>query len=121
MSLPSFIAITNALADSHRVRALLALRHGEMCVCRIVELLGLAPSTVSKHMAILRQAGLVQSRKQGRWIYYTLADKTDPTAAAFIALTQTLLEHDDTVAADWKRTAAILKQTPESLCRKQRV
>ncbi len=68
-----FVEIARALGDPNRVEALLLLRAGERCVCRIIERLELAPSTVSKHMSILRQAGLVKSRKEGRWIYYKLA------------------------------------------------
>ena len=68
------MAITKALADEQRVRVLLALERGELCVCQIVELMGLATSTISKHMSILKQARLVDSRKQGRWIYYRRAD-----------------------------------------------
>jgi len=51
------------------------LSGGELCACQIIEMLGLAPSTVSKHMSILRQAGLVETRKEGRWIYYRLAEE----------------------------------------------
>ena len=51
---------------------LLALRGGELCVCQITELFGLAASTISKHLSILYQAGLVDSRKEGRWIFYAL-------------------------------------------------
>jgi len=61
--------LTKALADESRVRAVLALRQGELCVCQITELFGFAPSTVSKHLSILFQANLVESRKDGRWIY----------------------------------------------------
>jgi ArsR family transcriptional regulator len=43
---------------------------GELCVCQLIKMLGLAPSTVSKHMSILRQARLVQARKEGKWMYY---------------------------------------------------
>ena len=68
-----FMAISKALADEQRVRVLLALQRGELCVCQVVELLGLATSTVSKHMSILKQARLVESRKEGRWMYYRLA------------------------------------------------
>ena len=64
------MTIVKALADENRVRALMALRAGELCVCQIIELLQLAPSTVSKHMTVLKQARLVESRKQGRWTYY---------------------------------------------------
>ena len=73
-----FMNITKALADENRVRTLLALRKGELCVCQITELFGLAPSTVSKHLSILFQAGLVESRKEGRWIYYQLPGRNAP-------------------------------------------
>ena len=57
------INIAKALSDSNRIRTLLALRKQELCVCRIIEILNLAPSTVSKHIAVLKNAGLVESRK----------------------------------------------------------
>jgi len=60
------VSIAKALADDNRIRILLALSGGELCVCQLTELLSLAPSTVSKHVAILRQAGLVDLRKEGR-------------------------------------------------------
>ena len=46
----------------------------ELCLCQLIDLLGLAPSTVSKHMTVLQQAGLVQRLKQGRWHFYRLAE-----------------------------------------------
>ena len=73
MTMREFMAITKALADENRVRVLLALQGGELCVCQITELFGLAASTISKHLSILYQAGLVDSRKDGRWIYYSPA------------------------------------------------
>jgi len=66
------ISIAKALGDPQRVRALMALNDGELCLCQLIELLKLSPSTVSKHMAVLNQAGLVESRKEGRWVYYRL-------------------------------------------------
>ena len=68
-----FMAVTKALADENRVRMLLALQKQELCVCQIIELVKLAPSTVSKHMSILRAARLVDARKDGRWMFYRLA------------------------------------------------
>jgi DNA-binding transcriptional ArsR family regulator len=70
-----FLDITKALSDETRVRALLSLANGELCVCQIIGLLELSPSTVSKHMSILHDAGLVERRKEGRWHYYRLAGK----------------------------------------------
>src|SRR5512147_1770842 len=70
--------MTKALADENRLRVLLALRGGELCACQITELFGLAPSTMSKHLSILYQAGLVDSRKEGRWIYFRLPEGEAP-------------------------------------------
>ncbi len=70
--------VTKALADGNRLRVLMALGGGELCVCQIVELLQLAPSIISKHMAILRQARLVESRKEGRWMYLPAAGSGCP-------------------------------------------
>ncbi len=61
----TMVNITRALADGNRLRILMALRGGELCVCRIVAMLALAPSTVSKPIYLLRQAGLVEARKDG--------------------------------------------------------
>ncbi len=70
-----YIAITKALGDPTRVRALVSLAGGELCVCQVIELLGLSPATVSKHMTVLLQAGLIERRKDGRWHYYRLAGR----------------------------------------------
>ncbi len=69
------VAIAKALSDENRVKALLLLCKREVCVCQIVDFLKLAPSTVSKHMSILKAAGLVESRKEERWMYYRHAQK----------------------------------------------
>jgi DNA-binding transcriptional ArsR family regulator len=115
-----FMNITKALADDNRVRALLALRKGELCVCQITELFGLAPSTVSKHLSILSQARLVDSRKEGRWIYYKLPGKDAPLAVReAIDWVGKSLAADPRVARDNLALKKILKQDPAELCRKQ--
>ncbi len=76
-SVDSFLDILKALSDTQRLRVLLLLRHGELCVCKITDFLNLAPSTVSKHMSVLKQAGLVESRKDSRWVYFRLAEESD--------------------------------------------
>lgn len=78
----SFMNITKALADENRIRILAALKGREMCVCQVIDLLQLAPSTVSKHLSILRQARLLEARKNGRWMYYRLNDHNPPAAVA---------------------------------------
>ncbi len=121
MTIEEFTSITRALSDQHRLRALMSLHNGELCVCQIIELLALAPSTVSKHMAILKAAGLVESRKDSRWVYYRLAEsfKTGE-ACEFVKLTITLLENDQDIKEDDNRMKMIISDGLETLCRKQR-
>ncbi|MGB5891485.1 MAG: metalloregulator ArsR/SmtB family transcription factor [Thermoanaerobaculia bacterium] len=73
MIVQDHVTITRALADESRLRTLMALRHGDLCLCQVIDLLGLAPSTVSKHVSVLQRAGLVEQRKEGRWHFYSLA------------------------------------------------
>lgn len=113
------LAITKALADENRLRAVGLLQGRELCLCQIVEVLGLAPSTVSKHMSILYQARLVESRKQGRWAYFRLADDPSQEARAALDLVLASLQRDAQAKADQRSLKAILKLEPEELCRKQ--
>ena len=115
-----FMNITKALADENRVRTLLALRKGELCVCQITELFGLAPSTVSKHLSILFQAGLVESRKDGRWIYYRLPGRKAPVAMReAIDWIKKALTDNPQVVEDSQQLKKILKQDPAELCKRQ--
>jgi ArsR family transcriptional regulator, arsenate/arsenite/antimonite-responsive transcriptional repressor len=114
------MAVLKALADENRVRALMALRPGELCVCQITELLGLAPSTVSKHLTILKQAGLVESRKQERWIFYRLAETDAPAEARKLtAAVGKAYDQTPQTAADANRLKQVLKIDPDELCRRQ--
>jgi ArsR family transcriptional regulator, arsenate/arsenite/antimonite-responsive transcriptional repressor len=120
MSLWDFMAITKALADENRVRMLLCLRNKELCLCQIIELMDLAPSTVSKHMSILRQARLVDSRKEGRWQYYRLAGPNAPQAVRqAIDWVRKSLADDPQAIDDAKRLERILKLDPQKMCESQ--
>jgi len=112
--------ITKALADGSRLRILMALGVGELCVCQIIELLGLAPSTVSKHMTILRQAHLVEARKDGRWMYYRLANRraAPPVREALTWLGRHLTDTPE-IVRDRKTLHKILRIDREALCQKQ--
>ncbi len=111
-----FIGIAKALADENRARTLMFLERGELCVCQIIEMLGLAPSTVSKHLSILHQAGLVESRKQGRWIYYRQTDAPSPCAAAALDWANNCLGRDRRVRADRKQLRPVRKADLKELC-----
>jgi DNA-binding transcriptional ArsR family regulator len=116
----SFLAITRALSDENRVRALLTLGDREVCVCQLIELLKLAPSTVSKHMTILRQAKLVEGQKRGRWMYYRQANAGVPVEARkALVWVRSSLSSSARIRADRKRLAAILKLDRGVLCRTQ--
>ena len=110
-----------ALSDPGRVRILLALRGQELCVCQLIELLGLAPSTVSKHMTVLRQAGFVQSSKKGRWVYYRITEDAmvDDTVRKAVAWINETIKNTPEITDDEKRLKQILKIDPERLCRTQ--
>jgi len=115
------MAVTKALADENRVRMLLALRGRELCVCQLVALMGLATSTVSKHMSILKEAGLVESRKEGRWMYYRLAGREAPGVALRAAKWLfDSLAHDPQTRRDEERLHAIVGLDPHALCEAQR-
>jgi DNA-binding transcriptional ArsR family regulator len=115
-----FMAVTKALADENRVRMLLLLQGGELCVCQITELFGLAASTISKHLSILYQAGLVDSRKDGRWIYYSLPAKeaSAPAREALRWLAKSLAQ-DSRAVDDAARLKKILAMDPVELCKRQ--
>ena len=109
------VTINRALAHPARLRVLAVLRTGELCVCQIIEILGLAPSTVSAHLRELRRAGLTVERKQGRWVYIALAE--DGPASSWIRRVLEDLEGDEQTAAD-ARLASELRLLPvEVLCR----
>lgn len=67
-----FIRVMKALSDPNRVRFIKLLGTKELCVCELRQLIGLAQSTVSKHLKILEEVGLVTYRKEGSWIIYRL-------------------------------------------------
>jgi DNA-binding transcriptional ArsR family regulator len=84
-------AVAAALGEPKRLLALGMLASGELCLCDLTEGLELSASTVSTHMAVLKRAGLVESRKDGRWAHFRLAaDGASPLVGSALAWT---LEH----------------------------
>ncbi len=112
-----FIETTKAVSDPNRVRALMALRGRELCVCRIIELLQLAPSTVSKHLTILKQAGLIEGRKEARWMHYRLPDDKNYKVWKTLDWVFKSLENSPEIKTDNKRITAIIGTDIEELTR----
>jgi DNA-binding transcriptional ArsR family regulator len=114
------VRTTKALADKSRIRIIGALQEGELCVCQLIELLKLAPSTVSKHLSILKNARLIDSRKQGRWMYYRLAGPDAPGQIS-AALEWVIRSFTDSSQfdKDCRQMQEILEIDPEILCGSQ--
>jgi len=111
------MAITKALADKNRTRVLMFLRAGELCVCQIMEMLGLAPSTVSAHLNVLHRADLLDSRKEGRWIYYRLpGGDAPPRVRNVIRWLQESLADDPQIAQDARKVKAVCQMGLDKLC-----
>jgi ArsR family transcriptional regulator len=72
------IRLYKALADENRLRIMNLLRRGELCVCKITEILSMPQSRASRHLACLKNAGLVHDRREGLWIHYSLVDSSSP-------------------------------------------
>ena len=108
-----------ALADRNRLRIVAALlNHAELCHCQINELLQVSGATSSRHLSQLQQAGIVSSRKDGRWTFFCVEPKLRETPS--IQWLEKELELSEDVAADRDRLQEILKELPEEICRRQR-
>lgn len=75
--LKNYLKVMKALADRNRVKIVKMLQYREMCVCELQTALELAQPSVSKHLRILVEAGLVESRKDGQWVNYYLPTTTE--------------------------------------------
>jgi len=94
------VRVMKALADASRLKIIRILQEKEMCVCEIRALLGLAQPTVSKHLKILEEAGLVRGRKEANWVNYRVAAPPGhPRAAAILEQVGAWLGDDPAVAA----------------------
>ena len=98
-----------ALADETRRRILGLLASGEICVCRIHEALDVPQSTASRHLARLRKAGLVATRRDGLWVHYRLADLSDPAVAGVLRSTLAALHATESTGADRKKLSRLIQ------------
>jgi ArsR family transcriptional regulator len=110
-----FIKVMKALSDPNRVKMVKLLQHKVMCVCEIQAALGLAQSTVSKHLKILEEAGLITYDKDKLWVNYSLADGTDsPYAASLLGGLKHWLDDDPGLADIVEKLPSIRR---EDICR----
>ena len=96
--------IFKSLSDPNRIRILKMLQVKPLCVCEITEILGLAASTVSEHLAILKRAGFVSVSKEGKWINYHLKkNPSEPELASLMTALHFMVEGDPVVKKDRKK------------------
>ncbi len=108
---------TKALADGNRLRIIaVLLRYPELCVCQFTELLGLSTATVSRHISVIQNAGLVKPRKDSRWVYYRLADNFPEKLRHW--LEEELMDTEE-IKKDMAKVEFILSMKVEELCRKK--
>jgi ArsR family transcriptional regulator, arsenate/arsenite/antimonite-responsive transcriptional repressor len=119
MTMYDLMSLIKALADENRVRLLAALDGRELCVCQLIELIELAPSTVSKHLSILRSARLIEGRKDGRWMHYRIADGALPEAGrTALAWLREATRDNQRILTDRKRLEQIATKDPDASCRR---
>jgi ArsR family transcriptional regulator len=109
------VALARALGDPTRIRIIAALRNGELCVCELVDALGISQSSLSSHLQFCRQAGVLTTRKESRWIYYSLSTHYAPLIEKIFSELQTV-GSDDQLRRDAKRLKKRLQMRQGGRC-----
>jgi ArsR family transcriptional regulator len=102
-NLDALTTVYAALSDPTRLRMLALIAGGEICVCHIHDSLEVPQPTASRHLAYLRRAGLVETRRAGVWMHYRLATISDPVIKAILESALHALTHTEVSARDHKR------------------
>src|ERR1035441_1600962 len=92
-----------ALGDTTRLRLLSLMGEQELCVCYFVEILKQAQPKISRHLAYLRRAGIVEARREGKWMHYRITPPQDAGAAQLLRQTLAWLKQDRAMQADRAR------------------
>jgi len=98
-----------ALAEENRLRILMILRSRPMAVCEIREILGLSFSTVSKHLSVLKEAGLIIFERKGKWINYRLNKKLPGLVMDVLSEIYEMTSSDEQIQADQKKAMTVDK------------
>ena len=102
------LKVFKALSDRNRLRIVKMLEAKPMCVCEITAVLNLAASTVSKHLSLLHEAELIEDRKDGKWVNYSLPGRSEiPFVKEILRLLHRSLKEDSTVLRDLEKAAKV--------------
>ena len=122
MELRDYESVFKAAADPTRVRILKILEGGEMCVCQVIAILSLGQSTVSKHLFLLRAAGLIKDRRDRKWVHYSLdRGSGSPYAVRMLQNLRRWLNDDPVITKDRKRAAIARAIGPIEICERKMI
>jgi DNA-binding transcriptional ArsR family regulator len=120
MSLQNYERVMKSVADPTRVRILKLLEGGEMCVCQVIAILEFSQSTISKHLFLLKMAGLVKERREGKWMHYSLDGSAgSPYARKMLQTLKGWLNDDPAFEKDRKREAIAREMGPMEICERR--
>jgi ArsR family transcriptional regulator, arsenate/arsenite/antimonite-responsive transcriptional repressor len=109
--------IIKAIADENRIRIICLLKFKkDLCVCEITELIGLAQPTISSHLKLLENAGLIEPYKAGLWVNYNIAGSPDKFTAEFMENLYNNLKSDEQIKKDEENTKKINR---DIICKKK--
>jgi ArsR family transcriptional regulator len=103
-----------ALGDETRLRIVALLSHGELCVCHFESALGLTQSNTSRQLGVLKNAGIVEARRDGSWVYYRLAPQLDDVCKAQLKALVSAFNKRDVLREDVER---LLKSRGPNACK----
>lgn len=115
MTLTQAQFLFQAFADPTRLRILNLLGDGELCVCQIVYVLGMSQPKISRHLAMLRKAGLVTDHKEGRWVHYSLSKSITGLHAKLAGTVRNDLGNIELLQDDVQRLRRAPKLSQESV------
>jgi ArsR family transcriptional regulator len=108
--------LLKAAADRTRLRILKMLEPGPLCVCQIVQTLGMSQSAVSRHLSVLVGAGLAEDEPRGKWTYYRLARPDGEAGRRLLSLVRCCAAEDPEVARDLEKAASRKIQSLPGCC-----
>lgn len=95
-----YVNLFKALSDETRLRIVVLLSEKELCVCQIEAVLGLPQAKISRHLTVLRHAGLVKDRRDGLWIYYSLTEPKNQLEESLFEYFRACLHKDKSFRVD---------------------
>ena len=102
------VRVFKALSDPNRIRIMKLMLERELCLCEVREVLNLSNSTVSKHLSILRDAGLVLDSKNGKWVNFRINDRSDQQLVrSAIQMVKASFSDDETIRHDLKKVHSV--------------